>query len=103
MPSISYVCFECRKSFKRLSASFMDKLKCPNCGKDSHNVGKKFKAPKMTDDKGWELTKFLFKNGFNFYSLYEDASHEVSGRNVFYPKTMDEAKEFVKKYKQLRK
>ncbi len=43
-----YVCRPCRQVFKGTS-------KCPHCGEPMVNYGKKFHAPRKTDDRGWKL------------------------------------------------
>jgi hypothetical protein len=68
-------------------------MKCPNCDGTAYNVGRKFKTPKRSDASQWEKVKFLFSNGFHFQSVY------VDGKRIPYPDTLEEAKEFVKKYK----
>ena len=68
-------------------------MKCPHCGSVAHNVGRTFKPPKRKDDAQWEKVAFLIRNGFPFHPIYDE--HQ----RVPYPKTLAEAKEFVKKFK----
>ena len=68
-------------------------MKCPHCGGIARNLGRKFKPPKRSDKKQWQKVKFLVSKGFLFHSIY------VDGRLVPYPGTLEEAKEFVEKYK----
>jgi hypothetical protein len=55
--------------------------------------------------KAWEVAEFLYKNGFVFQHVYKDVSlsrrvDEYSSANYApYPKTMNEALEFVNAYK----
>ena len=62
----------------------------------SHNFGRHFKAPKKTDIKQWKKVKFLFDHGFFFQKIYDQSRN---GLNIPYPKTLEEAQEFVVKYK----
>jgi hypothetical protein len=55
-------------------------------------LGRKFKAPAADDVKQWKKVQFLYEHGFWFESIYDDRS------NVSYPKTLSDAKVFVKKY-----
>jgi hypothetical protein len=62
----------------------------------------RFRPPKKSDKKGWELVKFLISEGFPFQHIYREGSSELSQKAsnnyVVYPKSMAEAREFVKKY-----
>jgi len=68
--------------------------KCPECGADMIFVDHKFRPPKKTDKKRWELAEFLIRNGFVFQRIVDD-NHVY----VTYPQSIQEAKEFVEKYK----
>lgn len=68
--------------------------KCPICSTDMIFVDQKFQPPKKTDKKGWELAEFLIHHGFVFQRITDETHVYVS-----YPKSIEEAKEFVKKYK----
>lgn len=97
---MSYVCLSCCKSFKRA----LDKpirnpeiKACPECGGNSYNFGRHFKAPKKNDKKQWEKIIFLFEHGFRFQKIrIGEHNHDT----ISYPATLEEAKEFVVKYKQ---
>jgi hypothetical protein len=67
--------------------------KCPECSHAMTFVNHKFRPPKKNDKKGWELVKFLISHGFNFQHVSDE-----NGIYVTYPRSMEEAKEFVKKY-----
>ena len=98
--NMAFACLDCQKSFKRefdLSKEYPLTLICPNCGGISHNFGRHFKPPKKTDTKQWLKIKLLFENGFYFQKIHDLSN---GGVNVPYPKTLEEAKEFVIKYKQ---
>lgn len=61
---------------------------CPECSRKMYFVNHKFRPPKKTDKKSWELVSFLISNGFVFQRV-----------GAPYPKNLKEAKEFVVKYK----
>ena len=88
-----FVCCKCRKSFKRKQWE-EPALSCPDCGEPAINVGRRFRPPKRTDKKQWAKVEHLIANGFLFQHVY-DENH----RQLPYPKTLDEAKIFVKKWK----
>jgi len=59
-----FVCFACRKMFKKppaseqskyLPASANDEYQpvCPDCGRPMHNMGKEFEPPRQNDIKAW--------------------------------------------------
>jgi DNA-directed RNA polymerase subunit RPC12/RpoP len=89
-----YVCFACRKSFKRTidvnAPGLQDKV-CPECGGKAVGLSRKFKAPARTDIAQWKKVEYLVRHGFRFFSLEGvDA--------VAYPKTLAEARTFVRRY-----
>lgn len=61
-------------------------------------VNHKFKPPKKQDTVGWKLVKLLLDNGFRFNPVYTRIDKNISLR-VNHPKTLEEAKEFIKLYK----
>ncbi len=87
-----HVCLACRKSFRKpMSAA---PRTCPQCSGNLTRLSRKFKAPKTRDLIQWAKVRFLVEHGFFFYSVYErSGSGEV---RVPYPKTLAEAKEFIK-------
>jgi len=96
--NMAFACFDCQKSFKRefnLTKECPLTLTCPNCGGVSHNFGRHFKPPKKTDNKQWLKVKFLFDHGFNFHKIYDQ---NKGGEHIPYPKTLEQAQEFVVKY-----
>jgi hypothetical protein len=98
----AFACIACRKAFKRPITPPYDKndfiKECPHCKSHSYNVGRKFRTPKISDDKGWKLVEFLIQNGFLFHNVYIQDEKPVLVK-VPYPQTLQEAQEFVKKYK----
>jgi len=98
--NMAFACLECCKSFKREYVyqlnEYISELKCPNCGGIAYNLGRHFKAPKKTNKKQWEKIRFLVENGFRFQKIHNGSRHYET---VPYPETLEEAKEFVVKYK----
>src|SRR4029078_2075362 len=59
-----FVCFTCRKMFKKTSYAELSVDKrpatyeeyqpvCPQCGQSMHNLGKEFEPPRQSDLKAW--------------------------------------------------
>jgi hypothetical protein len=63
----------------------------------------RFRPPKKTDSKGWQLTGFLIDNGFPYHHIYQVGKSELVkyryNNYVPYPKNMRDAKEFIEQYK----
>lgn len=98
------VCLDCRVSFNR-KIDFGSDLKylCPNCGKEMILLPHRFRPPKTTDVKSWEVVKFLIKNGFEYQHIYENIETKATGIKVYknyvkYPENLNDAKEFVERY-----
>jgi predicted RNA-binding Zn-ribbon protein involved in translation (DUF1610 family) len=89
-----FVCFSCRKSFKKPSSPSV--RSCPECGGAMTQLSRKFKAPKRSDTTQWKKVQFLVDHGFRFYSVFDRTN---CGQRVAYPKTLEEAREFVKRHK----
>ena len=89
------VCLNCKR-VDNLGTDF-EKFKtgnCPECKEKMIFVDHKFRPPKKTDKKGWLLAEFLIQHGFVFQRVL-DENHAY----VRYPQSIEEAKEFVVKYK----
>ncbi len=71
---------------------------CPNCGQPATFLNHKFKPPGKKDTKAWEVAAYLKNHGFYFQHAYEPMGQGV-WLQVPYPRTMEEAREFVLKYK----
>ena len=94
---IANACFECRKSFKiEPKTPEQEKAKCPECGNEIILMGRAFKPPKKTDIKQWKKVKYLVDNGIIFHR-YNDERYGP------YPKTLEEAYEFVERVIEIRK
>ncbi len=90
--AFAYACFACRKSFRRPLVSLKAPLrhgsqaeqeafrrrdrfftrnfthKCPQCAGPSHFMGRDFKAPKMSDLKGWARVERFITTGRTYHS-----------------------------------
>jgi hypothetical protein len=101
------VCLNCRKAFN-LSIDMEERhiSVCPQCTKPMTAMYHLFQPPKQTDIKKWEVVKFLVKNGFTYFHVWETIFRNYKGeitsyRNyVKYPDTMKGAIEFVEKYQE---
>lgn len=89
------VCLKCKR-VENLGTDFetFKTGKCSECDTEMFFVDQKFRPPKKSDKKGWELAEYLIKHGFVFQRITGDNHVYVS-----YPQTLREAKEFVEKYK----
>ena len=98
--AMSFACLNCRKSFKRhseaLPKDYPSQLSCSECNSITYNLGRNFKPPKKSDIKQWEKIKYLISHGFFFQKIRTEPN---SNDSIPYPKTLEEAKEFVIKYK----
>ena len=92
------VCIDCQKAFN-LGKNHDDIRKgvCPECGETMILVSQRFRPPKRTDNKKWDVVKYYLSNGF-LYDHIQDSKHKSW---VPYPENMRGAKEFVNKYKHL--
>lgn len=81
-------CFQCRKSFKRISREEM--IVCPHCAGNAVEMGRNFRAPKQRDLVQWEKVRILYDGGIRF-------SGTQSYRLGRFPETCHEAIEFVRK------
>ena len=93
---VAYACTDCRRSFKRpggVGAPF--ERVCPACQGTAINLGRHFKPPRRADDEQWAKVCYLVKHGFFFQHVYESAR---GGAIIRYPRTLAEARSFVKKY-----
>lgn len=94
------VCLYCRKafSFNIYNNTNTMNILCPECGKPAILVNHKFRPPKQDDLKKWEVVSLLVKNGFVFQHIYEEIERGMH-LQMRYPTTIEEAKEFIEKYK----
>lgn len=64
-----WACFECRKSFHNTPALDLDKRKsrrCPECGKQMHDMRIYFEPPRRQARKAWAIMRLLAENGYSF-------------------------------------
>ena len=97
---MAFACLDCRKSFKRrvdIVEGVPEELPCPDCGEAAVNLGRHFKPPKKSDVRQWAKVRFLVEHGFRFQKIRTGSGHWDT---VAYPDTLEEAKEFVVKYRQ---
>jgi len=99
------VCLNCRKAFSAATDNVHKPANCPKCGNAFIFYNHKFRPPKKTDLKAWKVVSLLNEHGFNYQHIYKDLSlyrWYDSENQVAYPKTLDEAREFIIKYKKTR-
>jgi len=88
------VCLNCKKAFSIYTNKSKEvNLTCPECGLKTVLVSHRFRPPKREDFKQWDLAEFLMTHGFPYQHIFENYQY------VQYPTTMEEAKEFVVKFK----
>ena len=95
------VCLNCRTAFSAGISHQIPNL-CPKCGDTYVLYDHKFKPPKKDDLKAWMLVRFLHEQGFVYQHVYKDLSlykWEEKQNHAEYPTSMNEAEEFVVKYK----
>jgi hypothetical protein len=95
-----YVCFACRRSFKR-ARRFGDeghRAECPACHGRSIALHPHFKAPRQGDSEQWQKVQFLVENGFYFWPLIDRANQNAI---VKYPASLKDATAWVKRWKHL--
>jgi hypothetical protein len=96
--SYAYACLSCRRSFKRPGGPGAPDLRpCPRCRGDAVNLGRNFRAPAVDDLTQWRKVGFLVRHGFVFQTLYDPET----GTRIGYPRTLEAARSFVRKYRHL--
>ncbi len=86
-----YVCFSCRKSFKRPPVE--EARLCPDCGTETVRLSRKFKAPPKAATKRWQVVEYLVSKGFRY-----DSVQAGDGQQARFPTTLREAEEFAKRW-----
>jgi DNA-directed RNA polymerase subunit RPC12/RpoP len=98
------VCLDCRISFSQ-GTDINDRRDavCPDCSKQMILLPHRFRPPKKTEVKKWEIVKYLIEKGFYYQHIYETVEtrgHINRPENyVEYPDNLRDAKVFVEKYK----
>jgi len=88
------VCLNCKTAFSTgMDYDRIRSAKCTKCEEMMILVNHKFRPPKKSDSSGWKLAKLLIDNGFRFGAVYRDS------KRMQYPKTLEEAEDFLKFYK----
>ncbi len=66
-------------------------------------INHSFRPPRKLDDRRWKVVRYLVENGFVFQHLYQTGKDEYSkpatNNYISYPKTLNDAAEFVQKNK----
>ena len=70
---------------------------CPDCGVKMIKVNHKFKPPKKSEIKKWEVVKFLLENGFIYQHIYDNSDKKPP--YLEYPEDLKNAIEFANIYK----
>jgi hypothetical protein len=95
------VCLICRKAFST-GPDYLKPEKCSECGNDYIFYNHKFRPPKKDDIRAWTVVGFLYENGFTYQHVYKDLTiyrWASSENQAEYPQSLEEAKDFVLKYK----
>ena len=87
------VCLTCRKAFS-IGPDYLKPEKCSECGGNYIAYNHKFRPPKRDDLKAWKVVGFLSEHGFTYQHV-----KAIDGNYVEYPTTLEEAREFIVKYK----
>lgn len=65
----NWACFNCRKSFhRRPLKELTQKHKCPDCTKQTVNMGIYFEPPPRRAIKQWAIMQLLAEKGFRFHT-----------------------------------
>lgn len=94
---VPFSCFTCRSTYKRPFEKTIAYRKCPHCGARAMVMNAHFRPPKKSDDRQWKKVQYLAEHGFNFQKIYLKEG-SVWQRQA-YPKDLEEAKEFVLRFK----
>ena len=106
--SSHYVCFTCRKQFRKPSAALYTadaggrerllgrgvdeaafSYPCPQCGQVMRLIGKNFRAPRQDDREAWAIAKQLLYAGF-------DHGHSTG---LAYPTRLKDVDPFLKRWR----
>src|SRR5262249_45384556 len=63
-----WVCFACRKVFRKPSHSSTFAYVCPQCRVSMTDMGTYFEPPKQSNRRMWDLMKALADSGYRFCS-----------------------------------
>jgi hypothetical protein len=95
-----YVCFSCRKCFKRRAELGLPDKTCPNCGGVAIGLSRNFAPPPFSDRAQWRTVEYLVGSGFRYFPLRD----ERTGQRIAdpYPRTLREAEVFVSRQRRYR-
>ncbi len=66
------VCLDCKISFNQGSDfKYIRETDCPNCSKPMILLTHRFKPPKKSENKKWEIIRLLIDKGFHFQRIYD--------------------------------
>ena len=71
-----FVCFDCRKMFRKTLLRYNfggvkegeEKLRCTDCGGSLINIGRGFEPPRHHDIRSWKRVEMLHKQGSNWFA-----------------------------------
>ena len=69
-----YACFSCRKMFNQMAlrrTEKLDKVKCPQCKVEMHNMGKDFKPPRKENVQQWRKVELLARRGYRWQQTHD--------------------------------
>jgi hypothetical protein len=90
-----YVCFVCRKCFKRRAETGLPDKTCPHCGGVAIGLSRNFAAPPFSDKAQWRTVEYLVRSGFRYFPLRsEDTGQRIADP---YPRALREAEAFVRR------
>ncbi|GAB3933013.1 hypothetical protein [Mucilaginibacter myungsuensis] len=97
------VCLKCRKAFSRGTDNLHSPKECSECGGSYALYDHKFRPPTRSDINAWKVVSYLYDHGFNYQHINKEYVTPDRGYGYLilaeYPTTMQDAKEFVKRYK----
>jgi hypothetical protein len=90
-----YVCFTCRKCFKRRAEMGLPDKTCPHCGGVAVGLSRNFAPPASSDRPQWRTVEYLVRCGFRYFPLRDEATGERIADP--YPRALREAESFVRR------
>jgi len=77
---------------------------CPESGQKMTLVSHRFRPPKKTDDKKWEVVRYLVNHGFLYQHIYQKVIENSNGTKSYenyvdYPENIKDSIDFVNKFK----
>ena len=99
------VCLTCKIAFSQgTNPDTSRAINCPDCRLQMIYLPHRFRPPKKSDGKKWEVVRFFIEHRFYYQHIYNNSDISVKDYHkrenlVEYPNNMNDAKEFVEKYK----